>query len=118
MRHYVSHTQQHRRSPMRLLEDDVETLSQLDEYRVTSAELRDEGRKALAASFSARQEWWQDDEKKVGTLEKALAVRALLVHTPERYEPVTSELADALTKLTIYAAFDPEPDKMPFLRAT
>jgi hypothetical protein len=103
---------------MRLLEDDVETLSQLDEYRVESANRRDEGRRALAASFSEKEEWWEDDEKKVGTLQKALAVRALLTHTPERYEALASGLADELTKLTIYAAFDPEPDKMPFLRAT
>jgi ABC-type multidrug transport system fused ATPase/permease subunit len=119
---------------MAALEDEIEVLSQLDEYRVQSAKRRDEGRKALAASLPLD---WKNDgvaadddrprkehkskrqwtDLKAPALEGALAVRALLGQIRGEDEPNVQSVVRVLTRLSTSQAFANGPDDMPILRA-
>src|SRR5438034_2843771 len=93
------------------LEDEIEALTQLDEYRVQSAKRRDEGRKALAA-------WncpWGSSNAPV--LEQALAIRALLGHAGDDAGRRIADAVESLIQLPTAAAFASKPDEMPVLRA-
>lgn len=96
---------------MRSLDDDLEDLTELDGYRMQSAEWRDAGRWELAN----RKEWQGLDAP---LSEYSVTVRALRVHQPDKnLEAVRRILAEQFDGLEIDRVFDAKPDDMPILRA-
>src|SRR5947209_17320047 len=98
---------------MASLEEEIESLTQLDENRMRSEKLRDRGRDALGT-------WgrpWGDPQ--APDLERALAVRALLGYASDNDETarhIAERLADSinyLKGLEPQKAFQSEPDEMP-----
>jgi hypothetical protein len=112
------------------LESAIETLNELDHWRVRAAKLRDDGKK----TFQKPRQWHEELAKKrqagssstppkrcgSQTLEEANQLRALLCHRrPDVGDAneVGKNLTTALEKLDIREIADPEDDSLPILRA-
>jgi hypothetical protein len=93
------------------LEDEIETLDQLDKLRISSAALRDEGRKAL---LERPTELW---ESAGDAVEDALVVKALCPRTPAPLPREVLPLINGLEQMRLEEFFDTEKDQVPILRA-
>ncbi len=94
------------------LEDQIESLSELDGLRVRSAELRDGGRAVLRAHPSGEDDHW---ESAGDLVEDALVVRALTFRGPLGAPP--GQVVETLERVRIEDTFDVSHDQVPILRA-
>lgn len=94
---------------MRLLEEEIDELNKLDELRIRSAQLRDDGKRALR-NFE-HSDWIEAKDP----IEKALICR-VLSYDPE--EPAnTAKFIKDLEKLTPQDIYKEDSDRVPVLRA-
>lgn len=101
---------------MALLEDEIDDLVVLDEYRIESARLRDKGREALARNaLSHEPKLCVNPDAPLS--EDALTIRALLAHNPDDYDSEVQVIVDKLLGQRIRDAFSTRTDAMPVLRA-
>src|SRR4051812_38468463 len=98
---------------MKSLEDEVEDLAYLDELRVRSAALRDEGRKALQAVLEMPDMvGWEVDGD---SIETALMIKSLCYRGAK--SDVLQPLVAKLERMSLQEAFDTKSDEVPVLRA-
>lgn len=115
---------------MKLLEDEIDELEELDTYRRKAADLRHRGQQALVKLFPPVQSGF--DLKNLGSakvLAGATVLKALLVHRRGRVKRLGQKDADLIKKLTEFLTDELErtppdivfarrrPDKLPILRA-
>jgi hypothetical protein len=101
---------------MKTLEEDIDVLTELDAWRIKAAQLRDEGRNALARSLRGPEEKrrWARTTAKV--IETSLVLKALLAH---RVRPVAypASLVRDLENVSLESVMGSDPDGVPVLRA-
>jgi hypothetical protein len=110
------------------LEEDVERLTQFDDWRVKAARMRDAGRTALADSYKdENRKLWEPESElrptesrqapRTEILEYAAVLRAVLAHHRTNWIEPPRFLIDRLESVTAGEVMDPSPDEVPVLRA-
>jgi ATPase family associated with various cellular activities (AAA) len=94
---------------MHSLEEEIDMLTALDDLRVRSAKLRDEGRTALA---EYKQEQWESANDKI---EEALVFKALNHHGS--VHPAQASILKNLENITLEDTLEVVSDQVPVLRA-
>lgn len=105
------------------LESEIDRLSDLDDWRVQAARMRDDGKNALRRNRPAA--WYRRPkrspaaEEEIFALEEASVIQALLCHTRPEEAPdeVMRSLVASLERLLPGSMFDTTQESLPILRA-